>query len=58
MQTNTARTSWEFMPVFQAIKQAERTDAKGSIGDGKIFILDLHEAIRIGSGETGTIAIG
>jgi len=45
-------------PCVEAIKQAARTDAKGSIGDGKIFILDLHETIRIGSGETGTIAIG
>lgn len=30
----------------------------GSIGDGKIFILDLHDCLRIRTGETGSIAIG
>lgn len=30
----------------------------GEIGDGKIFVLDLSECIRIRSGETGTEAIG
>ena len=30
----------------------------GEIGDGKIFITDLSECIRIRSGETGNIAIG
>ncbi|MFW6180508.1 MAG: P-II family nitrogen regulator [Spirochaetota bacterium] len=30
----------------------------GEIGDGKIFILDLPECIRIRSGETGSTAIG
>jgi nitrogen regulatory protein P-II 1 len=30
----------------------------GSIGDGKIFILDLPECIRIRTGEKGTDAIG
>jgi nitrogen regulatory protein P-II 1 len=30
----------------------------GSIGDGKIFIMDLPECIRIRTGEKGTDAIG
>jgi nitrogen regulatory protein P-II 1 len=38
----------------EAIKKAART---GRIGDGKIFVLDVHEAIRIRTGETGGDAI-
>jgi nitrogen regulatory protein P-II 2 len=30
----------------------------GHIGDGKIFIMDLSECIRIRTGETGNTAIG
>jgi nitrogen regulatory protein P-II 2 len=30
----------------------------GQIGDGKIFILDLEECVRIRTGETGGVAIG
>jgi len=30
----------------------------GKVGDGKIFVLDLNEAIRIRTGETGPLAIG
>ena len=30
----------------------------GKVGDGKIFVLDLPEAIRIRTGETGKTAIG
>ena len=40
---------------------AIRTSAQvgeGSIGDGKIFVLDLHDCIRIRTGENGTPAIG
>ncbi len=38
-----------------AIIKGART---GNIGDGKIFILDLPECIRIRTGETGNAAIG
>jgi len=31
---------------------------EGEIGDGKIFIFDLAECIRIRTGETGGVAIG
>ena len=42
-------------PTVDAIIQGART---GQIGDGKIFILDLPECIRIRTGETGGVAIG
>ena len=41
--------------TVDAIIKGART---GEIGDGKIFILDLHQCIRIRSGETGSEAIG
>jgi len=42
-------------PTVEAIKAGARTE---QIGDGKIFVIDLHDAIRIRTGETGTVAIG
>jgi len=42
-------------PTVDAIIKGART---GQIGDGKIFILDLVECIRIRTGETGGLAIG
>lgn len=42
-------------PTIDAILDGART---GQIGDGKIFILDLAECIRIRTGETGGEAIG
>jgi nitrogen regulatory protein P-II 2 len=41
--------------AVQAIIKGART---GNIGDGKIFIVDLVECIRIRTGETGGAAIG
>ncbi len=35
-----------------------RDEEDGSIGDGKIFVLDLPECVRIRTGETGGVAIG
>ena len=40
--------------AIEAIQKAART---GRIGDGKIFVLNVEEAIRIRSGETGADAI-
>jgi nitrogen regulatory protein P-II 2 len=40
-------------PVLEAIANVSRT---GRIGDGKIFIGNLEQAIRIRTGETGTAA--
>ena len=46
----------EFVEVTtDAIIKGART---GNIGDGKIFVLDLPECIRIRTGERGTDAIG
>ncbi|HRR34254.1 MAG TPA: P-II family nitrogen regulator [Kiritimatiellia bacterium] len=42
-------------PTVNAIIKGART---GQIGDGKIFILDLPECIRIRTGERGSKAIG
>ncbi|HEX3755007.1 MAG TPA: P-II family nitrogen regulator [Rhizomicrobium sp.] len=41
-------------PSVDAIQKAART---GRIGDGKIFVLNVEEAIRIRTGETGADAI-
>jgi len=40
--------------VIEAIIAAART---GKIGDGKIFVTDLDQAIRIRTGETGAEAV-
>lgn len=42
-------------PTVDAIIKAART---GTIGDGKIFIMDLPQCIRIRTGEEGSAAIG
>ncbi len=42
-------------PTVDAIIKGART---GKIGDGKIFVLDMPECIRIRTGETGSKAIG
>jgi nitrogen regulatory protein P-II 2 len=42
-------------PTIDAITRGART---GTIGDGKIFVLDLQECVRIRTGETGCVAIG
>ena len=42
-------------PTIDAIIRGART---GRIGDGKIFVLNLTECIRIRTGETGKEAIG
>ena len=42
-------------PTLDAIIKGART---GEIGDGKIFVIDLVECIRIRTGETGNVAIG
>jgi nitrogen regulatory protein P-II 1 len=40
--------------VVQTIQQAANT---GKIGDGKIFVLPVEQALRVRTGETGTDAI-
>ena len=41
-------------PAVESIQKAART---GRIGDGKIFVLNIEEAIRIRTGEAGTDAL-
>lgn len=40
--------------VIEAISNAART---GKVGDGKIFVLDLEQVLRIRTGERGASAI-
>lgn len=42
-------------PAISAITKGAKT---GNIGDGKIFVVDLAECVRIRTGERGTEAIG
>ncbi len=42
-------------PTLEAIVSGAKT---GNIGDGKIFILDLPDCVRIRTGERGQAAIG
>ena len=43
--------------TIKAITKGARTNG-GSVGDGKIFIVDLFDCIRIRTGEKGVAAIG
>ena len=40
--------------VLESIEGAART---GKIGDGKIFVYDLEQVVRIRTGETGARAV-
>jgi len=40
--------------VIEAIEKSART---GKIGDGKIFVMDLGQAFRVRTGETGEAAL-
>jgi nitrogen regulatory protein P-II 1 len=40
--------------IIEAIKEAVQT---GEVGDGKIFISEVENAIRIRTGEEGTAAL-
>jgi len=42
-------------PTIDAIVKGAHT---GSVGDGKIFVVELAECIRISNGERGGVAIG
>ena len=44
--------------AVEAIVHATRTEETGKIGDGKIFVLDLEDCVRIRTGERGSPAIG
>ncbi len=42
-------------PTIDAIISGART---GNIGDGKIFVMQLENCIRVRTGETGPLAVG
>jgi nitrogen regulatory protein P-II 2 len=54
IKIETAVTDDELERVIEAIEQSART---GKIGDGKIFVTPLEQAIRIRTGETGPEAL-
>jgi len=41
----------------QAIEAIEKSASTGKIGDGKIFVFDVEQCIRIRTGETGDEAL-
>ena len=43
--------------VNRTIDTITKAAHTGQIGDGKIFVLDLHDVVRVGSGERGSVAI-
>jgi nitrogen regulatory protein P-II 1 len=43
--------------VAKVVETIQNTAKTGRIGDGKIFVLNLEEAVRIRTGETGGEAI-
>ena len=44
-------------PTIAAIVKGGRSGEHGEIGDGKIFVLNLEQAVRIRTGETGAEAV-
>lgn len=43
--------------VNQVVDTLARTAKTGKIGDGKIFVLDVEQAMRVRTGETGDDAL-
>jgi nitrogen regulatory protein P-II 1 len=41
----------------QVVETITNTAKTGKIGDGKIFVLDVSQAVRVRTGETGLDAI-
>jgi nitrogen regulatory protein P-II 2 len=54
VKLEVAITDSQLDAVIDAIEKAART---GKIGDGKIFVMDLGQAVRIRTGETGETAL-
>jgi nitrogen regulatory protein P-II 1 len=47
-------TDEQLEPALEAIQRAAKT---GKIGDGKIFVLDVSNVVRIRTGESGVAAV-
>ena len=45
------------VPVEKVLEAAKKACWTGNIGDGKIFVYDVQNAVRIRTGEEGDIAI-
>jgi len=43
--------------VAKAVEAIKTAAATGKIGDGKIFVLNVEDAVRIRTGETGAAAL-
>ena len=54
IRIEVAVTDGQLDDVVEAIRNAANTE---SIGDGKIFVSELLEVVRIRTGETGSAAI-
>jgi nitrogen regulatory protein P-II 2 len=54
LKVEVACSAVDLERVVEAIREAAHT---GKIGDGKIFVLDLKEAMRIRTGEVGGEAL-
>ena len=54
LRLEIAIASEQLSRVMEALEAAART---GQIGDGKIFVLDLENAVRIRTGETDADAL-
>ena len=54
VKVEVAVTDQQVEPVVEAIIKATST---GKIGDGKIFVYDLAQVVRIRTGETGADAL-
>ena len=47
----------EVAQADEVVKTITETARTGKIGDGKIFVLDVEQTIRVSTGETGADAI-
>jgi nitrogen regulatory protein P-II 2 len=54
IKVEAALKTEQLEPAIEAIEKAANT---GKIGDGKIFVLDLEQVIRIRTGEIGAEAL-
>jgi nitrogen regulatory protein P-II 2 len=54
VKIEVATTDDQVDQVIEAISKAANT---GKIGDGKIFVVDLGQAVRIRTGESGNEAL-
>lgn len=57
IKIEVAVSNKDFKKITQSIINSARSNKKGSTGDGKIFITDLQNVIRIRTGEQGEKAI-